>query len=290
LRAALKTLASGWLRSAPNGYSEGRLAFSTTFLRTGGSGLPPGVLVTATDDDFGVPIPGKVLPAEQWAKTALKRLPPPGWLDWTALFGRSAPVVLDLGCGNGRFIMTSALARPEVDHLGVDILPLVLRYATRRANQRGLTNVRFAAIGGYELLDRYVAPASAAEIHVYHPQPNERSAGPQPAAESHRRLISPAFLGLVYRSLKQDGTVVFQTDNRAYWQYIARVAPLFFEFEERHGPWPDSPQGRTRREIYARQHRIKIYRGHGRPKTDLPPDRIAEIIRNEPLPRFDARR
>jgi tRNA (guanine-N7-)-methyltransferase len=105
----------------------------------------------AFDSDFGVPIPGRILPPDEWARTALKRLPPPGPLDWEALFGRAAPVVLDLGCGNGRFIITSALARPDVDHLGVDILPLVLRYATRRANQRGLANVRLAAIGGFEL-------------------------------------------------------------------------------------------------------------------------------------------
>src|SRR5262245_45277045 len=113
----------------------------------------------SSDSDFGIPIPGQVLPPDQWAKTAIKRLPAPGPLDWKQVFGRDAPVVLDIGCGNGRFVIASALARPEVDHLGIEILPVVIRYATRRANQRGLANVRLAVIGGYELLAQYVAPA-----------------------------------------------------------------------------------------------------------------------------------
>jgi len=236
-----------------------------------------------SDTDFGVPIPGRILPQDQWAKTAVKRLPPPGPLDWQDLFGRAAPVVLDLGCGNGRFVISSALQRPQFDHLGVDILPLVIRYATKRANQRGLANVRLAVIGGYELLDQYVAVGSVAEIHLYHPQPYKE------LGQEHRRLVTPEFLALVHRSLAAEGLFVMQTDNRAYWQYIRRAAPLLFDFEELHGPWPDAPQGRTRREIYARQHHLPVFRGEGRPKPHLAPERIAELVRTHPTPDFDAR-
>src|SRR5216683_621016 len=93
--------------------------------------------------EFGVPIAGEILDPALWTQTALKRLPA-GPLDPPQLFGRTAPVVLDLGCGNGRFLIGSAVWRPDHDHLGVDILPAVLRYATRRGNQRGLHNLRFA--------------------------------------------------------------------------------------------------------------------------------------------------
>src|SRR5216684_3083585 len=95
--------------------------------------------------EFGVPIAGEILPPERWAQTALKKLPAEGQLNWLELFGREAPVVLDLGCGNGRFLIGSAVWRPDHDHLGIDILPVVIRYATRRGNQRGLKNLRFAA-------------------------------------------------------------------------------------------------------------------------------------------------
>src|SRR3954465_14662057 len=119
-----------------------------------------------TEEEFGVRIPGRSLPEDQWARTALKRLPPPGPLDWAALFGRTAPVVLELGCGNGRFTLLSALARPEIDHVGIDVLPVVIRYATRRANQRGLHNVRFAVKDAETFVSSYVAAGSVAEVHL----------------------------------------------------------------------------------------------------------------------------
>jgi tRNA (guanine-N7-)-methyltransferase len=236
----------------------------------------------ATDDDYGVPIPGKVLPQEQWARTAIKRLPPPGPLDWSSVFGRQAPLVLDLGCGNGRFVITSALARPDMDHVGVEILPVVIRYATRRANQRGLANLRLAVIGAYEFLAQHIAPASVSEIHLYHPQPY------RDGEKQHRRLLTPEFLALAHRSLIASGLLVIQTDNRAYWEYLRGVLPRLFEWEELSGRWPDAPQGRTRREIYARKRGMKIFRGQGRPRTNLTADAVARIMQAAPRPSFRA--
>src|SRR5262249_56726119 len=68
-----------------------------------------------TEREFGVPFPGRVLDPSKWTRTALKAMPVEGRLDWKELFGRSAPVVLDLGCGNGRFLIGSAItpARPH---------------------------------------------------------------------------------------------------------------------------------------------------------------------------------
>src|SRR6266699_6047340 len=113
--------------------------------------------------EFGVPIAGEILPQERWANTALKKIPE-GHLNWQELFGRQAPLVLDLGCGNGRFLIGSAVWRPEYDHVGVDVLPVVIRYATRRGNQRGLTNLRFAVADARSFLERWVIPGSVSEI------------------------------------------------------------------------------------------------------------------------------
>src|SRR3954471_11883674 len=124
-----------------------------------------------TESEFGVPIPGRILPETEWAKTGIKRLPPPGPLDWAAIFGRVAPVVLELGCGNGRYTLLSALNRPGVDHFATDLLPVVIRYATRRGNQRGLHNVRFAVRDAETFMGEYVREGSVQEVHLYHPQP-----------------------------------------------------------------------------------------------------------------------
>lgn len=235
------------------------------------------------DREFGVAFPGRVVPPAGWTKTALMAMPD-GLLDWPALFGRVAPVVLDLGCGNGRSTIGSALTRPECDHLGVDTLPVVIRYARKRANQRGLANVRFAVLGGHELVERHVAPGSVAEVHVYHPQPYYRP------GEVHKRLVTPAFLAAVHRCLSPGGLFVVQTDNPGYWKYIRDVVPVFFDFHERIGRWPDAPKGRTRREIVAMKKGLPIFRGSGTAKAGLSEDEAVRLAEELPPPAFDASR
>jgi tRNA (guanine-N7-)-methyltransferase len=233
--------------------------------------------------EFGVAFPGQILDQSKWTQTALKAMPD-GHLNWHELFGRDMPVVLDLGCGNGRYLIGSALARPDHDHLGTDILPVVIRYARKRGNQRGLANIKFAVLGGRELLEKHVAPHSVAEIHCYHPQPY------YDPTKVHQRLITPTFLSLVHRSLTPGGLFVVQTDNPGYWKYIKEVVPFFFDFHERIGRWPDSPRGRTRREIIALKKKLTVFRGHGTAKLDLSEDEALRWAESLPPPTFDADR
>lgn len=235
----------------------------------------------AREREFGVPVPGRILPPAQWTKTALKRLPPAGPLDWGAMFGREAPRVLDLGCGNGRSTLGLAIRRPHMDHLGIDPLPVVIRYATRRANQRGLSNVRFAVAEAERILAEYVAPGTLTEVHLYHPQPYRE------ARDAHRRLITPQFLGRLQQALVPQGTLYLQTDNAGYWRYLVQVLPYYFEFEPRLGPWPEDPRGRTRREIIALRHGLTIFRGVARRRNDVDAARAEALAEQLPPPVFD---
>lgn len=234
--------------------------------------------------ELGVPIAGRILPPEQWAQTALKRYPDGGPIDWAALFGREAPVVIDIGCGNGRFSLHSAVHRPGHLHLGVDPLPVVIRYARRRGIQRGLTNLLFAVGGGRELLANHVAAGSVREIHCYHPQPY------YDRRQVHLRLITPEFLALVHRALAPDGLFVVQTDNPGYWRYIRKASQAFFDFGEQAGPWPDAPDGRTRREIIARRQGLPIFRGTGTPQAGLGEETARALAESLPPPTFSADR
>jgi tRNA (guanine-N7-)-methyltransferase len=233
--------------------------------------------------ELGVPIPGRILPQPEWARTGMKRLPDLGPLDWAAIFGREAPVVLDLGCGNGRFTLTSALARPELNHFAIDVLPVVIRYATRRANQRGLHHVRFAVRDAQSFLSDYVGTSSVAEVHLYHPQPFH---DPRLA---HRRVLTPRFLADVHRALAPLGRFFVQTDNPDYWHYMTRVIPCFFQLVEQEGPWPDAPDGRSRREVLARQRGLRIFRGVGTRLDDLDHESALELAQSLPEPRFRSR-
>ena len=248
--------------------------------------MPPRESPTSIDgnieSEFGIPFAGEILPTEQWAKTALKRLPDTGTVDFVELFGRDAPRVLDIGCGNGRFMLSSAVRRPDVDHIGIDALPMVIRYATRRANVRGLNNCRLAVCDGARFLRQYCAPGSLNEIHVYHPQPFPDS------AEEHLRLFQHEFLWLIHQALKPGGKLFVQTDNAAYWKYLQTVLPAITRLVTQEGPWPEDPQGRSRREIVALHKGLNIYRGWGTRLDELTRAEFERRCSSLPQPDFNA--
>jgi len=231
--------------------------------------------VSAGESEFGVPVPGRVLPGEQWTKTGYRDPGKP--FDWDAVFGRPAPRVVDLGCGNGRYLIGSALARPNRDHLGVDLVQVAIDHAAHRANKRGLKNVRFVTGDANLWIRERLVPDSIDEMHIYHPQPYYE------VAEISERLLTPEFLERTWTVLRRGGILVLQTDNKSYWTYLLKAVAKHFDPEVVPGPWPDAPRGRTRREIIARHKGLAVWRMVAR-RRDVP--QAIEI----PRPDFDANR
>jgi tRNA (guanine-N7-)-methyltransferase len=218
----------------------------------------------ATDNRYGVPFPGRKLPREQWTRTRVA-LGPPCAFDWPRAFDRDGPRLLDLGCGNGRFLIASALARPEVLHLGIELVPQAVKFASLRAGQRGLTNAKVAWGDATEFLLERCAAKSVDEIHLYHPRP------PEAGRRAGRRQLGPEVLLGIWRALRPDGLFVFQTDSAAVAAYARRAAPALFAWRERTAPWPDAPRGRTLREIVALARGLKVTRAEAR-RLDLAPE------------------
>ncbi|MBM3990605.1 MAG: methyltransferase domain-containing protein [Planctomycetes bacterium] len=225
--------------------------------------------------------PGEVLERERWTRTRVGLGEPRVRFDWEAAFGRSARRVVDLGCGNGLFLIQSGYARPDTDHLGVELVPPAVRMGSLRAGQRGLSNVKFAWGDASEFICERVEPASLDEVHLYHPQPY------YDRAKIPRRQLGPRTLLAIWLALREGGLFVFQTDNPEYARYAHENAGQLFEWRPRKAVWEDAPDGRTQRERVARAQGLEIFRVEAR-RLPLEPREAERRVAGMMEPDFDA--
>jgi tRNA (guanine-N7-)-methyltransferase len=145
----------------------------------------------------------------------------PGQVDgpfrFAAIFGRRAPVEIEIGIGKGRFLLAQAKARPDTDFLGIEWSLKHLRIARDRARRLGLANVRFHRADARHVLADLVPDAAAARVHVYCPDP-------WPKKRHHkRRLFSRDVVPHIERILAPGGYLNVSTDFSEYFAAIVAV-------------------------------------------------------------------
>jgi tRNA (guanine-N7-)-methyltransferase len=140
-----------------------------------------------------------------------------GPIDAERLFGRSAPLVLEIGFGMGHTTAEIARLRPDTDFLGVEVYTPGVGSLLRALQSQGLTNVRVIQHDAVEVLRDRIAPASLAGVHVYFPDP-------WPKKRHHkRRLIQPAFVAALAGRLAPGGYLHCATDWEPYAEQMLEV-------------------------------------------------------------------
>ncbi|MFC0527048.1 tRNA (guanosine(46)-N7)-methyltransferase TrmB [Phytohabitans kaempferiae] len=135
---------------------------------------------------------------------------PTARLDLPALFGRRAPLVLEIGSGMGEATVEMAAADPHRDYLAVDVHTPGVANLLAVVEERGLTNVRVGLGDAIVLLRHMLAPASLSAVHAFFPDP-------WPKARHHkRRLIQPAHVALLRSRLVPGGALRCATDWAEY--------------------------------------------------------------------------
>jgi tRNA (guanine-N7-)-methyltransferase len=131
-------------------------------------------------------------------------------LDTGALFGRQAPVVLEIGSGMGEATAEMAAADPGRDYLAVEVHTPGIANLLALIDDAGLTNVRVAHGDALELVSQQLAAGSLDAVHAFFPDP-------WPKARHHkRRLIQPAHVALLRSRLAPGGTLHCATDWAGY--------------------------------------------------------------------------
>ena len=132
-------------------------------------------------------------------------------IDWASLFGNDNPVEIEIGCGKGRFLITSAMTYPDVNYVGIEWALEYFRIINKRVMNRELSNIRILRDDAADLVRRFVADKSIAAYHVYFPDPWPKR------RHNKRRLIKPPFICHVERSLFSGGTLDLATDHEDYF-------------------------------------------------------------------------
>ena len=139
------------------------------------------------------------------------------------IFGNDHPLEIDLGCGDGSFLIEMAQHYPERNFLGVERLLGRVRGVCKRIQELGLTNVKVLRLESQYTLDYLLAPASVSRLHLLCPDP-------WPKARHHkRRLVQQEFLHILKKTLSPNGEFLFKTDHLEYYEWVLEEMNSFDE-------------------------------------------------------------
>jgi len=166
------------------------------------------------DDPF--PFPFEIYPGNWFARLAPEDL-----------FPDTGPIEIDLGCGDGSFLVRMAERYPERRFLGVERLLGRVRKVSRKVQRAGLANVRVIRIDTNYAV-RHLLPLGAVHrIHFLCPDP-----WPKKKHAARRQMCQLSFLHALHDLLVADGELLFKTDSPAYHEEaieVQRECPLFRE-------------------------------------------------------------
>lgn len=138
-------------------------------------------------------------------------------LDAAAVFGRSAPLVLEIGFGMGEATAHIAGVRPEDNFLCCEVHEPGVGALLKRLGEQDLHNVRIVAHDAVEVLDHMLAPASLDGVHIFFPDPWHKK------KHNKRRLVQPPLVAKLAARLKPGGYLHCATDWQPYAEQILEV-------------------------------------------------------------------
>lgn len=168
--------------------------------------------------------------------------------DWPAVFGREAPLLMEIGFGSGLFLVDLARRRPEANVIGLEIALPSLRNALRKVERAGLTNICLIKDGAWPVVQVLCSPGSLAGVIINFPDP-----WPKKSHEA-RRLIDDEFLHLLATRLAPGADLDIATDHEEYAAQIEDCLSRSPHFSCRTAApfvWSDPDRVRTKYEQVA---------------------------------------
>ncbi len=156
-------------------------------------------------------------------------------LELPAVFGRSAPCVVEIGFGMGQATAQLAANAPDTDFIGIEVHAPGVGALLQRIEALGLANLRIVQHDAVAVLEHMVAPDSLAGVHVFFPDPWHKT------KHHKRRLVQAGFAALVAARLQPGGLLHCATDWQPYAEQMLDVLshePLLQNTVEGYAPRP----------------------------------------------------
>lgn len=176
-------------------------------------------------------------------------------LDLPALFGRTAPVTLEIGFGDGESLADQAARHPERDYIGIEVHRPGVGHLLQLVERDGLTNVRLFCADAVEVLERRIPDAALDTVQIFFPDPWHKK------RHHKRRLVQPEFVARMARKLAPGGRLHLATDWAEYAEHMLEVMEGAPDFANAHGAdaWAPDPGDRPQTKFERRGERL----GHG---------------------------
>lgn len=156
-------------------------------------------------------------------------------LDAQRVFGRCAPLVVEVGFGMGQATAAIAAAMPERDFVGIEVHAAGVGALLRLIEGHGLTNLRIVRHDAVEVLRSMIAPQSLAALHLFFPDPWPKK------RHWKRRIVQPAFVALAASRLASGGVLHCATDWQPYAEQMLELLsrePALRNTAEAYAPRP----------------------------------------------------
>ncbi|PPK77932.1 tRNA (guanine-N(7)-)-methyltransferase [Methylobacter tundripaludum] len=144
-------------------------------------------------------------------------LDPDADYDFKQVFGRAAPLIVEIGFGTGDSLAKMAAANPDNDYIGIEVHKPGVGHLMLLLDQQGLTNVRIYCHDAIDIIEHKVADNSLAGVHLFFPDP-------WPKKKHHkRRIVRPSFVELLARKLQPNGYFHAATDWQNYAEHMLEI-------------------------------------------------------------------
>ena len=184
------------------------------------------------------------------------KLPPK--FDPVELFGRHAPLEVEVGSGKGLFLTAACPAQPAHDFLGIELAKKYAHYAAARLARAAFPNGKVISGDALRVFREWIPSDSLAAVHVYFPDPWWK------ARHKKRRVLNEGFLRDVQRTLVVGGRLHFWTDVEEYFQstleLITRVVNLAGPLAVAEKPAEHDLDYRTHFERRTRRRELPVFR------------------------------